>query len=417
MKINEGFLAQMCEATQLLQTSGPMAATAAIQRALHGAAAPDTSTLQPDWAAFLPQAVELRDINPPPAPAAEPVPQPGADILTRLRNLSHAKWKGASARQPIQDVEVDLAGKGRFMSGSCTNRAGTRAYKLYVPSGYTGQGEQGGQALPLVVMLHGCKQHPDDFAAGTGMNAVAEEHNCFVVYPAQMRAANGSNCWNWFKPEDQRRDCGEPSIIADITREIIRTYRIDPNRVYIAGLSAGGAMAAVMGATYPELYAAVGVHSGLPYGAAHDLPSAFATMRNCKAKAGPLAAGIKAPASLGHAIPAIVFHGDRDTTVHPCNGDQVLAQCVPQSWGAPTGSESKNPEIKVEKGTVPNGRPYTRTIRHDDQGEAVAEQWVVHGAGHAWSGGSRNGSYTDPKGPDASREMLRFFYSHARNVA
>jgi len=410
MKIDEDFLAQMRAATQLLQTEGPMAATAAIQHALHGATSSEAAPQQPDWTAVLPQAPELRDINPPTPNAEQPQ---GADILTRLRNLAQVKWKSASARQPIQDVEVDLAGKGRFLSGSCTNRAGTRAYKLYVPSCYK---EQGGQLLPLIVMLHGCKQHPDDFAAGTGMNTVAEENNCLVVYPAQMHAANGSNCWNWFKPENQQRDCGEPSIIADITREIIRAYNIDPKRVYVVGLSAGGAMAAVMGATYPELYAAIGIHSGLPYGMAHDVPSAFAAMKNGKAKTGRQGADSKAPASLGQAIPAIVFHGDRDTTVHPCNGDHVLAQCIPQSDCA-AGDANKEPRPKVEKGTVPNGRTYTRTLRHDVEGKVIAEQWTVHGAGHAWSGGSSNGSYTDPKGPDASREMLRFFRAHARNSA
>ena len=407
MKINDGFLAQMRAATELLQTEGPMAATAAIQRALQGAPSSEAAPQHPDWSAFLPQAPELHDINPR-APDAEQ-PQ-GADILTRLRNLSHAKWKGASARQPVQDVEADLAGKGRFLSGSCTNGAGTRAYKLYIPSCYK---EQGGQSLPLVVMLHGCKQHPDDFAAGTGMNAVAEENNCLVVYPAQMHAANGSNCWNWFKPENQQRDCGEPSIIADITREVIRAYNVDPKCVYVAGLSAGGAMAVVMGATYPELYAAVGIHSGLPYGVAHDMPSAFATMKNGSAKKGRQGTRSQAFASLGQAIPAIVFHGDRDITVHPCNSDHVLAQCIPQSDCA-AGDASKEPTLKVEKGTVPNGRAYTRTIRHDAEGRAIAEQWTVHGAGHAWSGGSSNGSYTDPKGPDASREMLRFFRTHER---
>jgi poly(3-hydroxybutyrate) depolymerase len=176
-------------------------------------------------------------------------------------------------------------------------------------------------------------------------------------------------------------------------------------------------MAAVMGATYPELYAAVGIHSGLPYGAAHDLPSAFAAMKNSSATMGPLAAGSKAPASLGHTIPVIVFHGDRDTTVHPGNGDQALAQCVSVSASSGSGTNRQDgAEIKVEKGQVPNGRAYTQTIRHDTTGKAIAEHWVVHGAGHAWSGGSGSGSYTDPKGPPAAREMLRFFYSHARTA-
>jgi poly(hydroxyalkanoate) depolymerase family esterase len=416
MKLDDNFLAQMREATQLLQTSGPAAATAAIQRALQGSSPPDAATPNQAWPESMRQPDGLIDINPPAAGAAGAATDAATDILTRFRNSSMPsarKWKGPSARQPIQDVDVDVAGKGKFLSASCTNHAGTRAYKLYVPSGYS---DAGGEALPLVVMLHGCKQNPDDFAAGTGMNAIAEQNNCFVIYPAQMKAANGSNCWNWFKTSDQQRDQGEPSIIADITREVIRTYRIDVRRIYVAGLSAGGAMAAILGATYPELYAAVGIHSGLPHGAAHDLPSAFAAMQNGRAAAGPLGslnAGEKTPASRAQPIPAIVFHGDRDTTVHPCNGDQALAQCIADRAGDRTEQQARS-EVKVEKGSVPQGRAYTRTIRHDSNGKAIAEHWLVHGAGHAWSGGTRNGSYTDPKGPNAAQEMLRFFYTHTQ---
>jgi poly(hydroxyalkanoate) depolymerase family esterase len=222
-----------------------------------------------------------------------------------------------------------------------------------------------------------------------------------VAYPAQTHAANGSNCWNWFKTDDQQRDQGEPSIIADITRDIIRNYHIDPSRVYVAGLSAGGAMAAIMSARYPELYAAVGIHSGLPVGAAHDMPSAFQAMQN------GMASGGKAGASRKEQVPVIVFHGDRDRTVHPCNGDQALAQCTLEQGG---------PDVKVEKGKVPHGRTYTRSVRHDRNGKSIAEHWVVHGAGHAWSGGSRKGSFTDPKGPDATQEMVRFFYTHRQTA-
>jgi poly(hydroxyalkanoate) depolymerase family esterase len=411
MKINEGFLAQMREATQLLQSEGPMAATAAIQRALHGATngpGATPTTQQPDWTAFLPQTPELHDINTP--HAYEAGTQPAAGMLARFRDLARgSKWADTLARQPIEDAEVittpdadeEVAGKGRFVSASCTNSAGTRAYKLYIPSGYKDE------ALPLVLMLHGCTQNPDDFAAGTGMNTLAEENNCFVVYPAQAKGANGSHCWNWFQPGDQRRDQGEPSILADITREIARAYKVDTSRIYVAGLSAGGAMAAVMAATYPELYAAVGIHSGLPYGVAHDMPSAFAAMKRRKAKAAISKAQPNAPAPLGTAVPAIVFHGDCDTTVHPVNGDQVLTQCVPIAG-------EKDARVEVQAGTAPNGRTYTKTIVHDAQGGIVAEKWVVHGAGHAWSGGSNKGSYTDPKGPSASAEMLRFFLAHWR---
>jgi poly(hydroxyalkanoate) depolymerase family esterase len=398
MKLDEQFLAQMREATQLLQTTGPAAATAAIQRALQGASgasAPEAGKTNAAWSPSTLQPHLLIDMNPTDADSADAAPESATDILGRLRKPFWRKWKATSARKPVIDVEVDadvdLEGKGKFFTASCTNHAGTRAYKVYVPASYNGQ------ALPLIVMLHGCKQNPNDFAAGTGMNTIAEQNNCFVVYPAQAHAANGSSCWNWFKADDQHRERGEPSIIADITRDVIRKYHIDPSRVYVAGLSAGGAMAAIMGATYPDLYAAVGIHSGLPVGAAHDLPSAFAAMKSGAATKDPHNAS-KVP------IPVIVFHGDRDRTVHPCNGEQVLAQCVGQN----------NSEVTVEQGKVPHGRTYTRTVQHDRRGKPIAEQWIVHGAGHAWSGGSRKGSYTDPKGPNASQEMLRFFYTHAR---
>ena len=200
--------------------------------------------------------------------------------------------------------------------GSFANRAGARDYKLYVPSGYRGQ------ELPLIVMLHGCTQTPDDFASGTRMNAVAELKPCFVLYPAQAQHANGSRCWNWFKGGHQKRDRGEPSIIADMTRELVGKYRIDCRRVYVAGLSSGGAMAVVMKTTYPDLYAAVGVHSGLAYGAAHDLASALEAMQGRRRRA--MAAGAHHDVS-----PVIVFHGDGDKTVHPRNADEVLAQGLP----------------------------------------------------------------------------------------
>jgi len=254
-----------------------------------------------------------------------------------------------------------------------SNAAGTRSYSLYVPPHHTMRG------MPLLVMLHGCKQDPEDFAAGTRMNRLADELGFAVVYPAQSARANVSGCWNWFQPVHQRRE-GEPSLIAGITREVVMRYGFDAGRIYVAGFSAGGAMAAVMVNAYPELYAAVGIHSGLGYAAASDVSSAFAAMR-----------GKGARNASTTEIPLIVFHGDGDTTVHPSNGEH-----------ATTGTLET-----VEKGHA-NGRAYTRTLRNAE-GRAVLEHWLVHGAGHAWSGGSAHGTYADPKGPDASREMLRFF--------
>ena len=305
-----------------------------------------------------------------------------AAIQSLLRR--HAKTEpAAQARRPDGTP-------GQFLSASFGNQAGTRPYKLYIPTGYAGE------PLPLIVMLHGCTQTADDFAAGTRMNELAEERGCFVLYPGQTSAANRSRCWNWFKRGDQGRDQGEPAIVAGMTRDCMSRYSIDPRRVYVAGLSAGGAMAAVLAAAYPDLYAAVGVHSGLAVGSAHDVQSAFAAMQGAQPRRS--AGRTRAPGS----IPVIVFHGDRDTTVHPRNGEQVISESM-DSAGASS----------LEKGQVSGGHAYTRTVHRDASGRVVLEHWLVHGAGHAWSGGSPSGSYTDPKGPDAARAMLRFFLETA----
>ncbi|TWI62925.1 poly(hydroxyalkanoate) depolymerase family esterase [Pseudoduganella lurida] len=277
----------------------------------------------------------------------------------------------------------------RFTSGTYTNGAGTRHYKLYTPSCWKGQ------RLPLVIMLHGCGQDPDDFAAGTRMNAVAEERRCFVVYPAQSADANHARCWNWFSALDQKHGQGEPSIIAGIAQDIMDRYPVTPGQVYIAGMSAGGAMAVIVGTLYPELFSAVGVHSGLPFAAARDLPSALSAMKR--------GAASSAREARSAGLPIIVFHGDRDTTVHPANGEELMAQGLRSH---PLGGSAQPSRVA---GRVPDGHAYTRVKHWLHDGSPLAEHWVIHGAGHAWSGGSAAGSYTDHKGPDASREMMRFF--------
>jgi len=292
------------------------------------------------------------------------------------------------------------ANSSGFINGAYSNDSGERSYKLYVPVGYCGQ------ALPLIVMLHGCKQDPDDFAAGTRMNALADEKQCLVVYPAQSISANRLSCWNWFNGENQQRDQGEPSLIAGITRQVIESHHVDTQRVYIAGLSAGGSMAIIMGTTYSDLYAAVGVHSGLAYAGAHDAYSALIAMRTGNGIVLPgRREKTKKPA---HARPVstIVFHGDMDTTVHPTNSEQVMAQS-----GGNGGVRPIETEFIVEKGQVPNGHAWTRILHNDKDGLGIAEHWLVHGAGHAWFGGTENSSFTDPKGPDATKEMLRFFFA------
>ncbi|HEV7914779.1 MAG TPA: PHB depolymerase family esterase, partial [Albitalea sp.] len=236
---------------------------------------------------------------------------------------------------------------------------------------------------------------------------LAQRQGVVVLYPGQVQRANQMGCWNWFSAENQQRGRGEPSIIAEMTRHIVATQHIDPARVYIAGLSAGGAMAAVLAATYPELFAAVGIHSGLPHAAASDLPGALSAMRH-----GPAARHGTRPADRVP-VPTIVFHGDRDTTVHPVNGDEVIAQA---RWSSAAQQDDDNGNgMTVNQGQVDGGRGYTRTLHRNAQGRCDAEHWLVHGAGHAWAGGSASGSYTDPQGPDASGEMLRFFLEHPRN--
>ena len=257
-------------------------------------------------------------------------------------------------------------------------------------------------------MLHGCTQSPDDFAAGTRMNALAEEHRCLIAYPAQPSAANPSKCWNWFSPDDQQRGRGEPSLIAGITRQILRDHPVDPGRVYVAGLSAGGAAAAILGRAYPDLYAAIGVHSGLACGAASDLPSALTAMRQGGTSAERRAGDVSATGGGARIVPTIVLHGDQDTTVHPRNGDEVIAQA--KAAATPL-------QATVERGQVPGGHAYSRTMYADPAGSALLEHWTIHGAGHAWAGGSSAGSYTDPRGPDAAREMLRFFLEHPHPAA
>jgi poly(hydroxyalkanoate) depolymerase family esterase len=297
---------------------------------------------------------------------------------------------------------------GRFVERSYTNQAGTRTYKLYIPSGYMGQ------EVPLVVILHGCTQSPNDIAAGTQMNVLAEENIFLVAYPAQAQGANTNKCWNWFKASDQQRGRGEPSLVAGITRQVIDEYNVADGQVYVVGMSAGGAMAAIMAETYPDLYAAVGIHSGLAPGAAHDMPSAFAAMH----QGGPATPRRDAPIGTAtgesaRIVPAIVFHGDRDKTVHPRNADHLLEHyCPAKLTGCRDDARGSTPRGTVRQGQVPGGYAYAQATYRDAGGRAIAERWTVHGLGHAWSGGSSSGSYTDPKGPDASAEMVRFFNEH-----
>nr|WP_316639535.1 PHB depolymerase family esterase [uncultured Roseateles sp.] len=343
----------MRDAARLTQAGRLSEATAAIQRALGGL-----------------------------APMAAPV----AHAAAAGEVLEGCVFESAPQRAAGNPAPASGAA-GEFRSGSFTHASLTREYKLYVPPGRIGQ------ALPLVVMLHGCTQSPDDFAAGTNMNNRAREQGFCVLYPGQGQEANPSRCWNWFKHSHQTRERGEAALIAALTRALMQEQGIDTRRVYIAGLSAGGAMAGLVAAAHPELFAAVGVHSGLAPGAARTLPEAMAAMKS-GAAAGH--AGVALP------VPVIVFHGDQDQTVHPRNGEQLIAAATGQGGAAP----------RIEPGQSAQGRRHTRTVHLGVDGKVKAEHWLLHGAGHAWAGGQAAGSYTDPKGPDATREMLRFFFEH-----
>ncbi|MDP9457508.1 MAG: PHB depolymerase family esterase [Actinomycetota bacterium] len=391
----------MAEAMRLVQEGRPMDATAAIQRALGG-----VSTMAPGESSgnFGPHAAMGQAIEVPLRPATEPRNPRPAERTFRRKNPDVGRILRLPDMPDIGGLRTSTTGPSvpdgaRFDERSYTNAAGTRAYKLYVPSGYDGHKE-----VPLVVMLHGCTQDPNDFAAGTRMNALAEERTFLVAYPAQAGGANSSRCWNWFKGSDQERGRGEPSIIAGITCEVLGEYNVAPDRVYVAGMSAGGAMAAIMGSAYPDLYAAVGVHSGLAPGAARDLPSALSAMNGGMGPMGTQPSNATAGGAPESTVPLIVFHGDRDSTVHPRNAGAVISHFLSAQPAGRTGAP-----IKVRQGQVPDGYSYTRSTHQNADGHPVVEHWTVHGLGHAWSGGGRPGSYTDPKGPDASAEMMRFF--------
>jgi poly(hydroxyalkanoate) depolymerase family esterase len=388
--MNDEHRTAMAEATALTRAGRLAEATALIQRTLRGTPATERVTVVPG------EVVAPDEMPRDRKPEAGP-PRSGETRCPegRLRGLLREHLGRAVVPTPDLSQLSHLAGTsapappaGPALPGETLVRthrgaAGERPYTLYVPT--TGTGPR-----PLVVMLHGGTQTADDFAAATRMSALAEEHGFLVAYPEQSTSANAMRYWNWFQPGDQHRDGGEPAILAGIVADVATVHEVDRDRVYVAGFSAGAAMAAVLGATHPDVFAAVGVHSGLPHGCAQDVASAFAAMRD-GARARPL----------DRPVPVITFHGDADTTVVAANATRVVEQF---SGRRATGCAT------TERGP---GRTAGRTVVRRD-GAVVAEQWTVHGSGHAWSGGAAGGSYTDPAGPDASAEMVRFFAEHPR---
>ncbi|MFM9880311.1 MAG: alpha/beta hydrolase family esterase [Burkholderiaceae bacterium] len=349
-------------------------------------------------AAFNTAAVAKRPAKPRSA-LAQPKPSRALARQPALAPRSGARTAAGSATAAPAALR---AMQKSFTSGTHAYAARRISYKLFVPPA------QEGRRLPLVVMLHGCNQDPDDFAAGTGMNKWAQEHGFFVLYPAQSYSAHPQRCWNWYLPGHQSRGSGEPALLASLTCAVQKRYPIDPHRVFIAGLSAGGAMAAIVAEAYPDIFSAVGVHSGLRSGAASHMGQALAVMQYG-------ASGLLSPSMTKRPVATIVFHGDQDKTVHPRNGEQVLHASLPTPHAfSPLLPANR---FKLERGVSRQGRTYTRAVHRDALGAALAEHWVVHGAGHAWSGGHPAGSYTDAQGPDATGEMLRFFFEHTAGRA
>src|SRR6202050_2093832 len=310
-----------------------------------------------------------------------------------------------------------MGGRG-WRGGIARAARGSRNFKLWMPGTL-----EKGHAWPLVMLLHGCTHDAEDMAEISGMNEVAEAKRFLVVYPEQSRLANLMKCWNWFHPKHQTRDAGEPSILAAVVLQVCSTHNVDPDRVYVAGVSAGGAMAPILAATYPDLFAALAVFAGAEFKAATNVSEGFSAMK--RGGPDPVQQGQLAfeamRSGLAHKkrrrMPVIVFHGTEDTTVNPVNADQVVAQW--SETNACLATQSPNIEFalseKVVSGEVPENYAYRKYIYTDQAGRLLMEKWLVQGLGHTWSGSPKASKYGDPKGPNASAEIWRFFCEAGSN--
>lgn len=310
-------------------------------------------------------------------------PRRGGEPIRAARALHRIKHDDGSS-------SFYLPKEPGFYSGSFDCAAGARDYRLFIPT-HKDRTVQG-----LIVMLHGCTQSPEDLAAGTDMNALAETHGFIVVYPRQSESQNPMLCWNWYRAADQSRGVGEPGILAMLADDIRREFSLPNTRVFAAGISAGGAMAAILSDAYPDLFAAVGIHSGIAPGAARDLLGALAAMR------GDHLTGInwRLQADSTHAPRVIVFQGEADRVVHPSNARSIIGaarQFLPEG------------RLRTETGISEDGRSYQKLTQSHPDGSSLVEAWLVDRLGHAWSGGRRGVSFTEQAGPAASVEMVRFF--------
>ena len=403
MDWNTNFATMLGEATELVHSGNLMEATAAIQRALNNQAPLARATSATSATRAAPAA--------PASPSAATCAKPAASPWHAARSAGAGNLR-SKLKSTVEDAVVREVREVRESPDSFERvtfmHAGTRhQYRLYVPPGAASD-----VAMPLVLMLHGCTQNADDFALGTGMNQAAAPANALVLYPVQARSANPNGCWNWFEPGHQRRGQGEPELLVAMVRDVMARHPVDAQRVYAAGLSAGGAMAAVLGREYPDVFAAVGVHSGLQAGAANNMMAALSAMNN-GAKLGTQSRPAAHPSGAPH--PAlIVFHGDADSTVHAKNGEQLVDAALEAALGGKSAVRHE-----ALSGKSDGGQRFTRTVyraANAKDPQVLAEHWVLHSAGHAWSGGNARGSYTDARGVSATEEMLRFFLEHPRST-